>query len=58
MWGIFFGGSQHAPVDGCAAASWDSGVLAGEDERTSSYSAILDVFTGTDVYPNLAGYTF
>ncbi|XP_055435032.1 centromere protein P isoform X3 [Bubalus kerabau] len=32
---------QHFPVDGCSAASGNFGVLAGEDERTSFYSAIL-----------------
>ena len=28
MWGIFFGEFQCLPVDDCAAASCDSGVLA------------------------------
>ena len=37
----FFGGIQHSPVDGCSAASCSFGVLAGEDECTSIYSAIL-----------------
>ena len=37
----FFGGIQHSPVDGCSAASCNFGVLAGEDERMSFYSAIL-----------------
>ena len=37
----FFGGIQHSPVDGCSAASCNFEVLAGEDERTSFYSAIL-----------------
>ena len=36
----FFGGSQHSPVDGCSAESYNFGVLA-EDEHTSFYSAIL-----------------
>ena len=35
----FFGGIQHSPVDGCSAASCNFGVLAGEDEHTSFYSA-------------------
>ena len=39
-WGIFFGEIQHSPVDGCSAASCNFGVLAGEDEHTSSYSII------------------
>jgi len=37
----FFGGIQHSPVDGCCATSWDFGVLTGEDEHMSFYSAIL-----------------
>ena len=37
----FFGRIQHSPVDGCSAVSWDFGVLTGEDERTSFYSAIF-----------------
>ena len=37
----FFGRIQHFPVDGCSAAGGNFGVLAGEDERTSFYSAIL-----------------
>ena len=41
-WGIFFGGIQHFPANGCSAASCNFGVLAGEDEYTSFYSAILD----------------
>ena len=41
MWGIFFGGIQHSPVDGCSAASCNFGVLTGEDECVSFYSAIL-----------------
>ena len=35
----FFGGIQHSPVDGCSAASCNSGVFAGE-ERMSFCSAI------------------
>ena len=34
----FFGGIQHAPVDGCSVASGNFGVLAGEDECMSFYS--------------------
>jgi len=41
MWGIFFGGSQHYPVDGCLAVSCNFGVLAGEDEYTSFYPDIF-----------------
>ena len=41
IWGIFFGGIQHSPVDGCSAACCNFGVLTGEDERTSFYSTIL-----------------
>ena len=37
----FFVEIQHSPVDGCSAASCDFGVLTGEDECTSLYSAIL-----------------
>ena len=36
-----FGGMQHSPVYGCSAVSCNFGVLAGEDEHTSFYSAIL-----------------
>ena len=41
MWGIFFGGIQHSPVHGCSAVSCNFGVLTGEDEHMSFYSAIL-----------------
>ena len=41
MWGIFFGGIQHSPVDGCSVVSCNFGVLAGEDEHMFFYSAIL-----------------
>ena len=42
MWGIFFfGGIQHSPVNGSSAASCNFGVLTGEDEHKSFYSAIL-----------------
>ena len=37
----FFGGIQHSSVDGCSAASCNSGVLIGKDEHTSFYSVIL-----------------
>ena len=39
----FFGRLQHSSVDGCSAASCNFGVLAGEDEPTSSYSTILEL---------------
>ena len=39
----FFGGIQHSPVDGCSATSCSFGVLAGEDDGTSFYFAILAV---------------
>ena len=46
MCGIFFlGGIQHSPVNGCSAASCNFGVLAGEDERMSFYSAIWSGIT-------------
>ena len=38
----FFGGIQHSPIDGCLAASCNFGVLAGEVERMSFYSVILE----------------
>ena len=37
----FFGGTQQSPLDGCSAGSYNFGVLTGEDERTSFFSAIL-----------------
>ena len=37
----FFGGIQHSPVHGCSAASCNFGVLLGEGECTSFYSAIF-----------------
>ena len=40
-WDIFFGGFQCPPVNGCSAASCNFGVLAGGNEPTSCYSAIL-----------------
>ena len=36
----YFGGMQHSPIDGCSAGSCNFGVLAGEDEHTSFYSAM------------------
>ena len=33
---LLFGGFQHPPVNGCSAASCEFGILAGEDECTSS----------------------
>ena len=41
-WGIFFGGIQHSPVDGCSAASCNFGVLTGVNEHTFFYSTILE----------------
>ena len=43
MWGIFFGGIQHSPVDGCSAVSCKVEVLAGEDERMSFFSAVFSL---------------
>ena len=37
-WGIFFGGFQHSPVDGCSAASCDF-VL--KEHECTSFSVIL-----------------
>ena len=36
----FLGGIQHSPMNGCSAVSCNFGVLTGEDEHTSFYSAI------------------
>ena len=36
----FFGGIQHSPVNGCSIPSCNFGVLTGENEHTSFYSAI------------------
>ena len=41
MWGIIFGGIELSPVDSYSAASCNFGVLTGEDELMSFYSAIL-----------------
>ena len=38
----FFGGFQCSPVNGCSTASCNFGALAGGDECTSFYSAILN----------------
>ena len=42
----FFGGIQHSPVDGCSAVSCSFGVLTGDDEHVSFYSAILRHWKG------------
>ena len=39
----FFGGIQHSPVNGCSAVSCHFGVLTGEDENMSFYSATFCV---------------
>ena len=41
-WGIFFGEIQHSSLDGRSAAICNFGVLSGEVERMSFYSAILE----------------
>ena len=38
----FFGGFQHLPVDGGSTASCNFAALAGGDEHTPFYSAILN----------------
>ena len=38
----FIGEFQCPPVNGCSTASCDFGALAGGDEHTSFYSAILN----------------
>ena len=38
----FFGGFQWPPVKGCSTASCDFGALAGGDEHTSFYFAVLN----------------
>ena len=40
---FFFSGVQHSCADICSAESCNFGVLTGEDEHTSFYSAILDI---------------
>ena len=39
-WGVFFGGVQHSPIDGCSAVTCNFGFLT-EDESTSFYSTIF-----------------
>ena len=46
--GIFIGGIQQSPVDGCCCKF---GVLAGEDECTFFYSAILMMIISTEGQP-------
>ena len=41
----FFDGIQHSPVNGCFAASCNFGVLAGEDDHMSFYSAIFPLIS-------------
>ena len=43
----FSGGIQPSPVDGCSAASFNSGVLAEENECTSLFFAISSARTST-----------
>ena len=43
MWGIFFGGFQCPPVDGCSTASCAFGALEDGDEYTSFYSIIWNL---------------
>ena len=52
-WGIFFGGFQHSPLDGCSAASFNFGVLTGEDEHTSFILLLLHLenILGQQGYP-------
>ena len=47
MWGIFFCvcGNQHSPVDGCSAASCNSGVLTGEDAHVLLFCHIVVLTT-------------
>ena len=52
---FFFGGIQHSPVDGRSVASCNFGVLTGEDECTSSYSAVLKDRTLKDELPRSVG---
>jgi len=44
LWGIFFAGIQHSPVDDCSAVSCNFGVLAGENEHTFFYFTIWIIF--------------
>ena len=54
----FFGGIHHSPVDGCSAASCNFGVLAGDNECMSFYSAILDSFPRDAGWIEPASLTF
>ena len=40
---VSFLGYQHPPVNGCSRAGFDFGVLKGEDDCKSFYSAILNL---------------
>ena len=42
----FLGGVQHSPIDGCSAVTCSFGVLTGEDECKSFYSAIFVCLVG------------
>ena len=44
-WGIFFGGVPHSPVDGRFTESCSLGVLAGEDDHMSFYSAVFPLIS-------------
>ena len=52
----FFGGIQHSPVNGCSAASCTFGVLTGEDECKSFYSAIFVSGEGYFKFINLLSF--
>ena len=55
--GVFFsGGIQHSPVSGCSAVSCSFGVLAGEDEHTSFYPAILSLLIDSKYLKNSVKY--
>ena len=41
MWGNFYGGIQHSPVNGSSSVNCTFGVLTEEDECKSFYSAIF-----------------
>ena len=59
MWGTFFGGIQHSPVNGCSAASCKFGLVAEEDECTPFYFAILNVlYSGADFHSWSCGECF
>ena len=42
FWVSYFGGIQHSPIDGCSALGFSFGVLTGEEEHMSFYSATLE----------------